>query len=430
MTDPRSSVVLEEYGPAVPIDRASLDLALLASWSETWRRRLGMGEPPIVATPRGSHLLLEARGITGFAAIGRLHVEVRPKFLAGIDPDDAWRSALWHILALTERRPDLDLPTLAAETKLHSLPDLLGYILLSSLRAARLQGLPRGYVEDRGSLPVFRGRLDLSEVAQMAVRFDLVPCVYEEFALDTPLNRTLRWATFTLSQRVTSPKLANELREELGAFSDVGHALPSPLLVGRLVIPPQYRAVEPAFRVAKLLLAGRTLQHQHETDSAPGFLWKSWEVFQSFVKRLIRSVCLRSVDLKFTDAQIRIGVRPGNSTPLPSYPDIRLLRRNQTIAVLDAKYKRWKEKPASENYYQVITGGWRVGCDEVGLIYPSPHGKRMEPLEWSLLAPNAPSRLTGIFVNLTEMGRPNGERRLIEELERDLAPLLNDEAVA
>jgi McrBC 5-methylcytosine restriction system component len=419
-----SSVVLEEYGPAVTIERDLLDLDVLASWNEAWQRRLGVGDALLVATPRGSSLLLEARGVTGFVAIGRLHIEIRPKFLAGMDPD-GWRGALWHILARTERRPDLDLPTLAAETKLHSLPDLLGYILLASLRTARLQGLPRGYVERRSRLPFLRGQLDLSEVVAMAIRPDLIPCVYEEFEFDTPLNRILRWATLTLSQSVMSPKLAYELREELGAFSDVTHVLPSRLLVSRLTIPPQYRAVEPAFRVAKLLLSGRTLQHENELDTAPGFLWNSWQVFESFVKRLVQSVCLRKPEFSFTDSGLTIGTRAdGESAPLLTYPDVRLLRRNETVAVLDAKYKRWKEKPARDNYYQVIAGGWRVGCKEIGLIYPSPGGSRKAPLEWNLFAPNSPTRLTAIFINLTEMGKRGGQRRLTEELEEDLATLL------
>jgi 5-methylcytosine-specific restriction endonuclease McrBC regulatory subunit McrC len=420
---------LTEYGEAKRWIGTREQLAELHAAGNQWKRALGLPFNPLSlqSDDRGQPLV-RAEGVVGFVKIAGLSVEVRPKFLdTGVD--EAWRRALWAIIANVEDSPPLGESTAATTEPLNSLPDLMGWRFLESLNQGLQYGLPRGYVETAGELPALRGRLDLAALPRMLMRPHLLPCIYDVYDFDIPLNRLLRWAAALLSTSVQSRGLARRLETAVTALADVAAMPPGVVESEALRLPPTFGFLQPALDVARLLLRRQSLVHFEGREEASGFLWNSYSVYERFVKRLVRrsaaTLGLRSSD----DGQV-LATGGRRSPPLYTYPDIRLLRQARTIVALDCKYKTFSKsaQPRNEDVYQVMAAG-RVGdCTNVGLIYPSPTGARRVADVWRLSGTGMPERVWIVFVDLLQMGRRGGIRALIADLTHDIMSMVGTQA--
>ena len=411
---------LREYGPAVTLPSSTSEVIDFQQHGGRWKERLGLSENPFdIVLDHRKTVTVRARAVTGFVRIGRFQLEIAPKFLNPDGPLPAhWRLALWQILASVINRPDLAEETTATYLRSRSFPDLLGYVFVRSLREARLAGTPRGYVEVSADLQMMRGRIDFSRMRQLITRPDRLPVVVDEYSTDIPVTRLLKWAAGELSRTVLSTALSRELMEERNAFDEVGIAPPGLIEAERLMLPPQFKAFEPAVEVSRLLLRGHTLQHGLGDRLAPGFLWNSAAVFESFMKRLVARAG-RRLQLTFVDKSLRLATSIPDRAILTikTAPDARLTSPTRQI-VLDAKYKIWRQKPKATDTYQVLAGARVAGADVGVLLYPS--ATRRPPVHWQVHAAGHPQRLSAIFVNLPEAGLPGGQKALVDALVQDL----------
>ncbi|GEM_PF-1098440 len=421
---------LTEYGQPVPWLGTDADLERLGGEALRWRSVLGLAGSPIAIEYLGGHRhTVRAEGVTGFLQVGRTAVEIRPKFLAGGDEAD-WRRALWAILAVVEERPRVGELTLATRTDAESLPDLLGWVLVESLEQGHALGFPRGYVEHSSSVDVLRGRLEVNRIAEMLVTPYSLPCVYDVYDEDVAVNRLFRWAALILGGLARSPFLSRRLGDAAAAIGHAADTPPGIIEAEHISLPATYRHLEPALHVARMLLRRESLLHVWGQEQAVSFLWNSADIFERFVNYLLLQLCGRTVGVRLDDRgqTLAMPISSGVTTPpaILTYPDARLRAGGRTRLVLDAKYKTLGTggRPSNEDIYQVMAAGRVNACDEVYLLYPSPSGARLAPLRWSLLGAGQPRRVTALFIDLLEMGRPAGEERLGQALAVDLGTSL------
>ena len=407
-------VTVVENGVGKPVQLDEHGQSLLDTLSETWRKSLGLLESPFSFQDG----LLTARDVTGFVHLGDVVVEVVPKFLTeGEVETEFWRSALWAILARVYRMPVLGSAVPGDSVRENRLPDLLGHVLLISLRANQPNGHPMGYVSETGNLQILRGRLDMGRIVDVLVHPGTIPCEFDAYSEDVPVNRLLRWSAEQLASAVWSPSLGHDLAEEAFALRGASRNPPSITEAERITLAPHHALLQPAVTVGQLLLAGRGLQHGMGMQELPGFLWKSADVFESFVRLLVQSALRsRMLGSYLQVVRVLIGVPIGNGRELVNKPDYRIVQAGRTVAVLDAKYKTWGTGPASDDARQVLTGAWVEDCAVCGLIYPSPMNGVKDPMGWHLQGMGNPERLWSLFIDLTQMGHPNGEYLLINDL--------------
>lgn len=419
------TVVENDIGVALQLDARSQ--SSLEFQSKAWSNRLRLQSPPFTYNDG----VLTARNVAGFVSLGDIVVEVVPKFLAQDGTvSESWRVALWAILARVYRLPTLGTSVPGDVTVVNRLPDLLGHVLVSSLRASRPNGRPMGYVPVRGNLRSLRGRLDVGRLVNALVYPGMIPCEFEDYSEDVSVNRLLRWSAEQLASRVWSMPLGHDLAEEALALGGVSSSPPSQPEAERIRLPPHHALLQPAVTVGQILLAGRGLQHGFDTLDLPGFLWNSPEVFEGFVRGLVQSAVRMCMPGGYvTRGRVTIATPLADGRRLAHDPDLRLVRNANTVAVLDAKYKTWSSTPSADDVRQVVVGAWVEDSAIAGLIYPNPVGAVAEPSGWQLLGPGNPEKLWVLFVDLTEMARPNGEQVLVERLARDLTMIVPDSMV-
>ena len=416
------SLVENDEGLAVPLTYQ--ERLLLDRHNRFWQSNLRLGREPFTYDDGK----LSARDVTGFVTLGSFAIEVAPKFLAPDGADnEQWRRSLWAILARVYRTPVLGSATLGQVTASNYLPDLLGMVLLGSLLASKPNGRPMGYTAEQGRLGHFQGRLDVGRIVDLLTFPGEVPCEYDVYSEDVPTNRLLRWAAEQLSAQVRSVQLSHDLSEEVVAIKTASPFPPSLIDAERINLPTYHSSLQPAVTVGQLLLVGRGLQHGTGSQELPGFLWKSAEVFERFVRYLIqRVVRTRFAGVRVADQRVRLAAPLSQGArSLWTVPDVRLEGTDRSLGVLDAKYKVWQSQPSASDTYQVVTGAWLRNCEAAGLVYPSPEGVDKDPVAWRLLGTENPKALWALFVNLTEMGNPSSEKLLEERMTNDLAQIVS-----
>lgn len=417
---------LVEYGEPVAWTFGDELLEGLKNESQRWKELLGLSRLPFAIEYAGANRhTVRAEAVTGFVRVGELAVEVRPKFLP-TSSDDAWRRALWQILVAVEEPLEIGTASPAGTFgERSSFLDLMGEVLLRSLRQGHIEGFPRGYVEHRGTSEVLMGSIDLSAsgIVDLITHPYLVPCVYDIYHEDTPVNRLLRWAAATLSGLVRSPGLANALSDEAAALgATVGSVPPGLIQAEYTKLPVQYEHLSPALQVARVLMRQESLQHQEGEHQVRSFLWKSSTVFQRFVEHVLYLVCGAYGDLHVSTTGLSLATlaRGKGVKELLTFPDYKISAGDDVFMVLDAKYKVWSGKPRVEDVYQVMAGGRVNSCDNVFLVYPTPNAGGKDPIIWRVRGDGHPSNVTAVFVNLSEMGQVAGEEGLANQLNEDL----------
>lgn len=87
------------------------------------------------------------------------------------------------------------------------LVDLLARVLITGVNRLRRRGLEQGYVEQQDDIPGIRGRIRLLEtVAGFQDRHGRATCAFDELTQDTPQNRVIKSAMWTLSAVETLSK--------------------------------------------------------------------------------------------------------------------------------------------------------------------------------------------------------------------------------
>ncbi len=311
-------------------------------------------------------------------------VEVRPSTRPGYF--DLRASSIVGTLVL-ESRPVVIRPKVPVERLLWML-DVVGHVwdlgpeapfdedtdLLSSMQARYAQllgralslGPVREYVATEDDLQTLRGTPDLLNIATR--RFGLFPpvrCSFDEFSVDTEVNRLLLAAALVLARwrRTDDARRLEYLASRLEGVREVRYRadrVPEPRVDRR------HAHVVPALRMAQLVLRRASFEFREGRIMAMSFLIDMNRLYEEFVIEGLRRVLgLTTKELVahptglFLDAGRRFRLLPDG---------LWRGRDGRPLVVLDAKYKRG-EAAVREDVYQMVAYAAALQLDRAVLLY-------------------------------------------------------------
>jgi 5-methylcytosine-specific restriction enzyme subunit McrC len=234
---------------------------------------------------------------------------------------------------------------------------------------ALAHGVLRGYQPVAEASPVLRGRL--READQMRARLGVaIPLEvgYDDYTADIPENRILAAAARRLLRLPGVPATARAVLHRVGAaLADV-----TPLVPGAPV-PPAVptrltRRYQPALRLARLVLAGRSVElpagRAGPAVAANGFLFDMNAVFEDWLTAALR----RALEARGGAVDGQRVVALDEAGRLPARPDITWWDGVRCRAVVDAKYKAPAQAPAAD-IYQVLAYCTALGLPDGHLVY-------------------------------------------------------------
>lgn len=419
MADPiavGNRIQLQEYGEPYAVQASSLDLNALAQANTRWRRLLGLRTDPIRVYDVGDGVVhLRAEMVTGVVRVGRVDIEIAPKFL-GID-QQGWQGILWQILTVVEGGYVDDVLTTAHNLDALSIPDLLAEIFLTSFARGASRGLPRRYQSIPMEGEVLRGALDTARLGLWLAQPWRIPYIADQLSEDTSLARLLRWSADTLADTVCHAGRARSLREIAASLSFVGRRPPHLLDAQSIALGTQHRDLESARIVGLLLLEGAGATHAEGQHSLSGFLWKSDIIYENYLFWL----CQRAASSRLQRVEKRVApfgeLVAGRGRRLETTPDVVFRDASATVtAISDSKYKILGSRPKASDTYQILTAAHVLGCRKVSLTYPvsTPRKRTVWRVASALGAGDI--ELTAIPLNLMELGKPGGTQILVDSI--------------
>jgi len=374
---------------------------------------LRLRKPPfVVRKKQNGRIEIRAEGVTGIVRIDDIDFEIAPKFLDSNQHD--WQTALWRILAFAKGGLTGGKPTQATKSSNQALVDLLAEAFVKSYTKGSLRGLPQTYRSTQHVCASPRGSLDMSQIKLMASYPWKYPCTIDVLSADTPLSSLIRWAATCLSSMVSSPSLIQSLRYLVGSLSFVRTPVPHAIEARKIKLSPQYRELEDALNIALLLLEGSGLTYSSGERSLTGFLWNSDVVFENFMFFLCKEYARKN--------QLAVSKRPhffgnlvyGHGGSLETIPDI-VFRNNEgeIVAIADAKYKRYGERPSSSDVYQVLSDAHILGVNKVSLLYPVSQHRHRSTWEIPSLLGAENVYLTSLPINLMSIVSKGGLSEMI-----------------
>jgi len=315
--------------------------------SEAWRilNRLPVS-PLSFSGPEGRELW--ARQYVGIIEVGEVSLEIYPKLDAALikvskgqplsseeTRDSVMRSLLW-MLEVANHRDLAETATAHLEEAPTSFFDLFAYLLGKNLLPELERGVAHKYVTITDNIGAVRGRINLVEqVSRNWNRLDRMRCVWDEFTLNTPINRLFKCVCRFLSERVNYLEAARLLVDCEALLSEVEDVSPATALldVWNLRFDRSVERFRVAFDLGRRLLAG--VGHNLGVGSANTFVFllDMNRVFEDYVHAVLESYFNTAVE-----EQKYIGKLLAGKGGIFQFADY-CWRDNTTAWIGDAKYK-------------------------------------------------------------------------------------------
>lgn len=354
----------------------------------------------LITAPAGRRSFrIKATSHIGAITTPDVHVVIRPKI--GIPTVLYLLESGGHLLRLDDD-----------DVALAGTDDLVAAVAtLFAAQLARLvrRGITRSYVQVSEQLSTLRGRLDLPAQQRSGGLNLPVACTYDDYQIDTRLNRRARTATLRLmGMPSVAPATGLQLRHLLATLDGAG-----PLQRVDLAMPTQFTRLDEHYRavdgLATLILQNSSLDVRSGMNAASAFTIDMNVVFERFVtERLRRRLHGRLV----VDAQRRTHLDHDKIVPIR--PDLVLsLPHGADVMVADTKYKIAASGVGREtDYYQLLAYTAALGLPVGLLIYATDD---QDPMPREIVVGAARSQLYTWAVNL------NGRRRDIDQTIESLA---------
>ncbi|GHJ54454.1 hypothetical protein Nm8I071_37610 [Nonomuraea sp. TT08I-71] len=244
---------------------------------------------------------------------------------------------------------------------------LMDLIALAFVREAERiagQGLAKGYKQTTVARPPYAGVPAVTaHLNAHAGRADRLVTTAKRLTADIPLNRLIASAHGKLCQlNYQDKQLEVRLRQLAPVFRNVtgreeGAWQLSPL-------PPRYREIHD---LARLVLDHQTTLPAGVGLTGVGVLFNMTKIWENYVGRWIRARQPEAVvHNQYPIPLVDIG------PPRRARADFVVERGGRPVAVYDAKYRPWKERPNTAELYQLFTYASRLCVDRAVLVSPGP----------------------------------------------------------
>ena len=368
-------VVISEYGTA--------EVDLEAEAVVQLRRVVGT-RLTVTPTERTDRWELRAGSHVGTVVVPGLRLLIRPKVEA---------ANLFHMLEAGGSALGIGAGIFDYQ-QTHDLLPAFATFYARLLERTFARGIARQYLQQEDRLVTIRGRVDTKAQLRLAGLSLPVACTFDDYTSDIALNRLVRAAADRLLRLpgVTTPTryalsaLAARL-EEVTALRT--QDVETPTVFNRL-----NRHYEPVERLARLVLAGSTINEHAGATAAGTFLIDMNRLFEEFVESRLSRSLLGRLDVRgqYPTALDRQGL-------VPMRPDLVFLDSGRVVYVADSKYKVTATGFGREaDYYQLLAYVTGLGLREGVLVYCHHDGaapKRVAVRNTDVALHTWPIRLTG-----------------------------------
>jgi 5-methylcytosine-specific restriction enzyme subunit McrC len=354
----------------------------------------------------GGGCVLRAHQYVGVIALDGLRILIRPKV-----PLDNLFYMLTYAYELPQfRQEEADLAV--AEDLFEFIVDIFVQQVDKLIR----KGIHRAYVDREENDRFLRGRLLVAEhLRHNHIVQDQFYQQRNEYTEDVLENQILRHTLWLLSrQHYRQETLRHRVRRTHSAFATVLPVAVTPGDCDRVHYTRLNERYRSRINLARLLLQHLSLEGQEGSQRFFAFLFDMNQVFELFVAQYLKERLASHPSLS-VDIQPTIWLDTHQKER--GRPDLILRHNRQRILVMDTKYKKFSNAPASDDIYQMVTYCHTMMLQHSLLIYADDN------------PPNYRSEYRGIFLDARSLPL-DGELSLLRQHSEELATHLIENAVS
>lgn len=384
---------------------------------------------------------LRATQFVGVIRTGSLTLQVLPKIdyegssdLGGEALERAERSAAENLLRMLSYTRDLkvreqDVASLASRRS--DWLEILTKLFARDLHAQMQRGMSRAYVRVEDTLPVMRGRWNVTrQLARNPHVRHLFDVAYDEFSEDTALNRVFKFTVELLINRTRGAdtrRLLRDVHDWMLDVSSVSRVTPEDLdraEMGLTRLNQQYRV---PFNLARMFLENETLQLSSGLRDVYALVFDMNRLFEEFAARFVERHRDEILPIQWESARIETQSKEravylarrvaDERDQFRLRPDLLFKSaQGETLLVADTKYKKLtidgKKSISSGDVYQMLAYATRFECPRVLMLYPQQRGQSRKRYEYEIYGTQH-----SLFVATIDLHQPlDNASKLVAEL--------------
>jgi 5-methylcytosine-specific restriction enzyme subunit McrC len=349
-----------------------------------------IGDCPLEAVIHNGKREIKAKQYVGVFRLGDRTVEVLPKMYRS--STNKKQESIRNLLYMLEYTNQLQVKQYAIANL--SQQDLDWFEILTRLFAMNLleewqRGAFRNYQSVSDTLPVLKGKWNLTEQLRRPERKHLFTVTYDEFTADNQLNRVLRYVVerlYQLTRNFHNRQMLHELRQWMEEVTLLPKVNAEDL---RLInITRLNQRFEPLLNLARLFLENESLQLSSGSFETFAFALDMNKLFEEFVIIFIDRHRVDILPEHLQDCELLpqslgavryLARNSDNHQVFQLKPDLVIRHKVSFPLLVDTKYKRLKECDrklgiSQADFYQMYAYAQRYDCHHVLMIYPQVAG--------------------------------------------------------
>ena len=257
----------------------------------------------------------------------------------------------------------------------------------NQVKSALRGGAIARYSERTENLNAIRGRLELTDhLRTNAFDRSHLLCRFDERTIDNPYNQALKGVLRILLGFALSPRTRAMVAAFLHRFDEVRDRRITTRDVDALRLDRTIRHWEPVFARARWLLAGLFPDVRTGDAAGSALLFNMEKLFETVLGLRVRHACQARAGGRLS-VGLQSPVKNLATSGFQLRPDITILSGNESVAIIDAKWKRLdlgesNSGVSSGDAYQMNAYASRYRCNRLALVYPAsrdcPPGKITE----------------------------------------------------
>lgn len=326
---------------------------------------------------RGGHKYYELihRGIkfksyVGVLRVGDLTIEVLPKLDDDQEEADVWRNRLLDMLGVVPSVTAVHPTSSHLRTRPNSILEHYLLLFANELEVLLRGGLAKAYRQRTGNRTALRGKLELTRhLTENLVHKERFYVRDQVYNFDRPLNRILGQALRLALRLATSAPLRNRLSELLMRFPELPDQQPiTEETFLRLRYDRRTEVYRPGIQIARLLLLNYHPDLQAGRQDVLALLFNMNRLWEGFLLQSLR----RYLPAEYrASGKIADGKYWEGEMKATLVPDIVIYQDEKPVGILDAKWKRPKNKrPSPSDLQQLFTYAGHFEVERVALVYP------------------------------------------------------------
>ena len=322
------------------------------------------------------HRSLKFGPFCGVVHTGQLAIEILPKIDHGGDTSEDMRGLLVAMLARAGELGSTRVGDAGLTQQRSHLLDVFIEDFCGQVKSALRGGAIARYSEKTANLNALRGRLELTEhLRTNAFDRSHLLCRFDERSIDNPYNQSLKGVLRVLLGFALSPRTRAMVAAFLHRFDEVTDRRVTGRDVSALRFDRTIRHWAPVFARACWLLSGLYPDVRIGDAAGSALLFNMEKLFETVLGLRIRHACQVQAGARLS-VRLQSPVKNLATAGFQLRPDIAIQSGDETVAILDAKWKRIDLGEAnsgvsSGDAYQMNAYASRYRCKRLALVYPA-----------------------------------------------------------